>query len=274
MTPEQQDSLTITTVIKDDLPGFLRTAASISIQSNQDFEWLIVDGSNPKIQNSILDSINLSCKVRLIHREPKGIYNAMNHGLREAKNNWIWYLNAGDFLIDSESTKKAMSLIKNSEKESLIATRVIHFTENKKMYSVTVPNVIESAMGRIADFHHQGVLVKKSAALSIEGFDEKLKMAADGKFLDTFINHFKYKISDAYMSGFVIGGSSLQNFQLTVKETATYRPGQKYDRKFLLFKSKIRLLILAGTRISIIRVFPLLYLLFRDRKIKKRYRIS
>jgi len=273
MTLKHQDSLTIITVIKDDLPGFLRTTQSIAIQNNQNFEWLIVDGSNPPIQQNLLESMAKNSNYRLIHKEPGGIYNAMNHGLREAKNAWVWYLNAGDFLLDAESTEKAKRLIKGLTAESLLTTPVIHFTESGKIYSVTIPKVLGNIGHQIADFHHQGVLVKKTDALLLQGFDEKLKLAADGKFLDNFIRNFSYKISDSYLSGFVLGGASLRNFVVTLNETTSYRPTYKFNNKKLIAKSRLRQTILTCETIPIIRVFPKLYLLIRDRKIRKKFSI-
>ena len=271
MTPERQDSLTIITVIKDDLPGFLRTAESVASQINQEFEWLIIDGSNPPLDPNVLEPFSLKCDVKIVVSKPLGIYNAMNRGINETKNQWLWFINAGDFLLDSTAVAKAQVLIANAKIHSLIATTVLHFTPSGFIFSVTVPKIVKTGSYQVADFHHQGVLVKRDAALSINGFDETLRIAADGKFLDNLVERFPFFIAEVPLAGFTLGGTSLKNFSRTLLETWKYRPAT-YSRAFeyyLAAKSKMRLILLVLELKPIFNVPVGIFLRRREERILK-----
>ena len=104
-------------------------------------------------------------------------------------------------------------------------------------------------------------------------FDEKLKFASDGKFLDNFIDNFLYKTSDLHLAGFVLGGASLRNFAVTLQETQSYRPTDVHDHKMLRTKSKLRQILLKSSITPIIKVFPSMYLSIRDKKIRRKFGI-
>lgn len=269
MTPEQQDSLTIITVIKDDLPGFLRTAESVASQINQEFEWLIIDGSNPPLDSKVLEPFLLKCDVKIVVSKPLGIYNAMNRGINETKNQWLWFINAGDFLLDSTAVAKAQVLIANAKIHSLIATTVLHFTPSGFIFSVTVPKIVKTGSYQVADFHHQGVLVKRDAAISINGFDEKLRIAADGKFLDKILELYGATEVAIPLVGFTLGGISLANYRNTIKETKSYRPTTDSNFKELLLslKSKIRILLIMLEESPFIGLAIRKYLSLREKRI-------
>ena len=269
MTPERHDSLTIITVIKDDLPGFLRTAESVASQINQEFEWLIIDGSNPPLDSNVLEPFSFKCDVKIVASRPLGIYNAMNRGITEANQKWLWFINAGDFLLDSTAVAKAQVLIANARIHSLIATTVLHFTPSGFIYSVTVPKIVKTGSYQVADFHHQGVLVKRDAAISINGFDEKLRIAADGKFLDKILGLYGAAEVAIPLVGFTLGGISLANYRNTIKETKSYRPATDSNFKELLslLKSKIRILLIILEESPIMGLAIRKYFSLRERRI-------
>ncbi|MEA5401748.1 glycosyltransferase family 2 protein [Arcicella sp. DC2W] len=78
-----------------------RTIESILAQSNQDFEYIIIDG---KSKDSTLEIAKAyGERVNLLVSEPdKGLYDAMNKGLGLAKGDFVWFMNAGDEINDGE----------------------------------------------------------------------------------------------------------------------------------------------------------------------------
>jgi len=271
MTPEQQDSLTIITVIKDDLPGFLRTAESVASQINQEFEWLIIDGSNPPLDSKVLEPFSLKCDVKIVVSKPLGIYNAMNRGINEASNDWLWFLNGGDFLLNSLSTNKASVIINNAGENALIASPVLHFTKNGFVFAITSPQIVTVDSYQIADFHHQGVIVAKKIAAEEGGFDENLRIAADGKFLDAIVAKFPVALTDILLAGFQLGGVSLSNYTKTLSETRSYR-NVKRDRKIECtnsLKSLFRRFLLANEEGHILSFAVAFYLKKRSQRFVK-----
>ena len=87
-----------------------RTIQSIVNQSVQDFEYLIIDGKSKdgtlQIASTYKNRVN-----KLISEPDKGLYDAMNKGLKNAKGDFVWFMNAGDEINDNQAVKKIYQAI-------------------------------------------------------------------------------------------------------------------------------------------------------------------
>ena len=91
--------LSIITVCLNDRIGFDRTAKSIALQSDQDFEWIVVDGNSTDGTADLFEGY--SDRINHLISEPDdGIYDAMNKGIVLASGKYCLFLNAGDTLYD------------------------------------------------------------------------------------------------------------------------------------------------------------------------------
>lgn len=103
--------LTVVTVVKDDAAGFERTVASLSNQALDGVEYLVIDSSRDRDAiPTVLADTGLHGSVTWV--EPSGIYPAMNAGLATATGEYIYFLNAGDELIDG-----ALGLVRSVAEE-------------------------------------------------------------------------------------------------------------------------------------------------------------
>jgi len=86
----------------------IKTVNSILIQSYKNYEILVIDGkSNDGTVEFLRKNSN---KINFISKKDKGIYFAMNKGVKLAKSNWIIFLNSGDIF---SSSKVLENFIKN-----------------------------------------------------------------------------------------------------------------------------------------------------------------
>ena len=90
-----------------------RTIQSILAQTDQNFEYIIIDGKSKdgtlQIAEKYKNRVN-----QLISEPDKGLYDAMNKGLKNASGDFVWFMNAGDEIND----KEAVSRMKNVARES------------------------------------------------------------------------------------------------------------------------------------------------------------
>lgn len=93
-------SLSIITVVKDDMARFLFTASSIrDFASRVDFEWIIVDSSCVPLVSIFSFKVFLEgISFIYFHERANGIYSAMNTGLSLATASHVWFLNCGDLV--------------------------------------------------------------------------------------------------------------------------------------------------------------------------------
>ena len=89
-----------------------RTIQSIMNQSDQNFEYLIIDGKSKdgtlQIAEKYKNRVN-----QLICEPDKGLYDAMNKGLKNASGDFVWFMNAGDEINDSQVVEKIYKAINN-----------------------------------------------------------------------------------------------------------------------------------------------------------------
>ncbi len=87
-----------------------RTIQSILGQTDQDFEYIIVDGKSKdgtlRIAEKHKNRVN-----KLISEPDKGLYDAMNKGLKTASGNFVWFMNAGDEINDNQAVEKIYKAI-------------------------------------------------------------------------------------------------------------------------------------------------------------------
>ena len=82
-----------------------RTIQSILAQTDQNFEYIIVDGKSKdgtlRIASTYKNRVN-----QLISEPDEGLYDAMNKGLKLAKGDFVWFMNAGDEINDKETVSR------------------------------------------------------------------------------------------------------------------------------------------------------------------------
>ncbi len=90
-----------------------RTIQSIIEQHENDYEYLIIDGSST---DGTLDIIRRyeSHVTTWISEPDRGLYDAMNKGLHRARGKYVWFMNAGDTLHDSRTLANLLITIKET----------------------------------------------------------------------------------------------------------------------------------------------------------------
>jgi glycosyltransferase involved in cell wall biosynthesis len=92
--------ISIITVTYNAASVLKRTLDSVKAQSWQQIEHLIIDGASKDETISMAETYKAQCpyEVVILSEPDKGLYDAMNKGLRLATGNYLVFLNAGDTL--------------------------------------------------------------------------------------------------------------------------------------------------------------------------------
>jgi glycosyltransferase involved in cell wall biosynthesis len=87
-----------------------RTLDSVRSQTFRDFEHLIIDGASTDGTLDLLAGYDAT----VVSEPDRGIYDAMNKGLRMAKGDYVVFMNAGDTFHDAQTLQRvAAAIIKN-----------------------------------------------------------------------------------------------------------------------------------------------------------------
>lgn len=87
-----------------------RTIKSIENQSDKDFEYIIIDGNSTDNTLKIIDNYK-NLITTLVTEKDKGLYDAMNKGLRLSMGDFVWFINAGDEISDKDFILKLKNQI-------------------------------------------------------------------------------------------------------------------------------------------------------------------
>ena len=92
--------LSIITIAYNNLEGLKRTLQTVANQSYDDFEQIVIDGGSKDGSLDVIKSYEgLIPNYKWVSEPDKGIYDAMNKGIRLAKGKIIVFINADDEII-------------------------------------------------------------------------------------------------------------------------------------------------------------------------------
>lgn len=211
--------LSIITINYNNLLGLQKTVESVTSQTWQEFEYIIIDGGSTDGSAAYLDS--QSEKITYWVSEPdKGIYSAMNKGIANATGEYLLFLNSGDHFIDAFSLQKAQ--------KQLINDAVIYFNidvvENGDAYLLENPAVMSFSYLHNNLPCHQCTFIHQSVFERVGYYDESLKIVADWKLLlQAILKHnVTYRKVDGVFSIFYKDGiSSLPENQFVIEAERT-----------------------------------------------------
>lgn len=93
--------ISIITINLNKARGLQQTIESVVRQSFTDYEYIIIDGGSTDGSLQIINEF--AHKITYWSSEPdKGIYNAMNKGIKKANGTYLLFLNSGDVLYNSD----------------------------------------------------------------------------------------------------------------------------------------------------------------------------
>lgn len=101
----------IITIVRNDCQGLERTRASLAVQADRGFEWILVDGASTDATRPLVRGLLAAGEARGVSEADGGIYDAMNKGLRLAAGRYVLFLNAGDRLLDESALARARRAI-------------------------------------------------------------------------------------------------------------------------------------------------------------------
>lgn len=85
-----------------------RALESVICQTNRDWEVLVMDGVSKDNTLEIVQSYH-DDRITVYSEPDKGIYDAMNKGIKKASGEWVYFLGSDDYLLDSDVLNQMLS---------------------------------------------------------------------------------------------------------------------------------------------------------------------
>lgn len=154
--------ITVTFNAAKDLPA---TLASVGEQSFRDFEHLLIDGASTDNTLSVAREVG-GVDIRILSERDKGLYDAMNKGLKRAKGKYVIFLNAGDAFATADILEKyAAAALKKAD---IIYSDTVVVDEERKIIKprhLSVPEVLTfDSFSNGMLVCHQAFMVRRTLA--------------------------------------------------------------------------------------------------------------
>ena len=202
--------LSIITVNLNNREGLQKTIDSVFNQTFCDFEWIVIDGGSTDGSKELIKQY-ADHFTYWVSEPDKGIYNAMNNGVKVANGEYIQFLNSGDWLYNEHALSDIWGRNDIPTEDIVYGTIVdgIPFQYPKKL---SLEHFVDSTL------FHQSTFIKRKLLLETP-YDESYKITADQKFFmeQIVLHHASYRGIDKRVSCFQPGGIS-SNHELHIKE--------------------------------------------------------
>lgn len=202
--------LSIITVNYNDAEGLERTIKSVMSQSFKDFEFIIIDGGSTDASVDVIKKYEDKIDYWVSERDG-GIYPGMNKGLRQAKGEYVNFMNGGDSYYSPDVLNAIFAL--NSNADIITGTHSENGIRNVGEGGVTMLDLYKWAID------HQASFIKRELALR-HPYDEKYKIVSDWKFfIEALVfDNCSFFYTDTIVVDVDMRGISNTNFELDMQE--------------------------------------------------------
>ena len=236
--------LSIITVVYNSIGTIKGTIESVLNQGIADLEYIIVDGNSNDGTKEIIKSYGKRIS-KVISEPDKGMYDAINKGIKAASGDIIGILNADDFYNDEFVLQKVIRAFEKNNVDAIFGN--IRFVSNSNL-SKTVRYISGKAFrpGHVRFGFmppHPTIFIKKNIFEQYGLYKVDYKIAADFELVVRFflIHKIRYLYEDLDMIKMRLGGKStkslISNYILNRETVRACRENRVYTNLFMiLFK--------------------------------------
>ena len=196
--------ISIVTVVYNGEKTIRRTIESVLCQEFKDYEYIIVDGLSKDNTVAIAKEYEerFEGRLRIYSEKDKGIYDAMNKGIKLAKGDYVWLVNADDYICDN-ALQELYDYCKSIDfRECVISSgmNLVDSFTNQIKYTAKGGNVesFNKACKKLKmGISHPATIVHREIYAKIGMYDDRYYISAD---VDFCIRCYREKIPVLFSS--------------------------------------------------------------------------
>lgn len=226
-------SISIITVCFNSEKTILKTIESVLNQNFTNFEYIIIDGKSSDSTLKIITSfeqkfLERGIAYKFISEQDKGIYDAMNKGIKLSNGNLIGLLNSDDWyelgtlqIVNNEFLKSNLDFVHGNMRL---------YSKEKKVIKELKPKGKE-VVNRKMPFFHPTSFARKKVYEELGLYSLNYKICSDYDFMIRVIkNNFKIVYVDKVLTNFTEGGISTTNVKGALLESHVIRVNNGYHK--------------------------------------------
>lgn len=214
--------LSIITINRNNAAGLEKTMRSVLCQTCKDFEYVVVDGASTDDSVDVIKRMigqvvepSEAPVVKWLSEPDKGIYNAMNKGIRMATGDYFQILNSADCLCDEFVVERMLAKLsdlnsraENSSSCNLNPVSIFYgnmikcFSDGRQVVDKCFAGQEITMLGMYTGtLNHDPAYIRRDLFEKYGFYDENLKICSDWKW---------------YLKAIVVGGEKPEYFDTNV----------------------------------------------------------
>jgi len=187
---------------------------SVQMQTHKDIEHIIIDGKSTDNTISIIKKYQAGI-ARWISEDDRGMYDAINKGMKLATGDVVGILNSDDMLVSEDVIADIVKAFEKNHVDSVYGDLEYVDKENtEKIFRIWKGKRYHRNLFRIGWMPgHPTFYIKRSLVEKYGGYENHYFTAADYEFMARYL--FKHKISSYYLPKLIVkmrvGGASNKN---------------------------------------------------------------
>ena len=178
-------TLSIITINWNNAAGLEKTISSVAAQTCKEFEYVIVDGASTDGSVDVIKNHESEiAHLQWVSEPDKGIYNAMNKGIRMASGDYIQILNSGDILANPNVVEMMYKTLEAKAYPEIMYGNMIKDSVNGKKirdkgFAGRKPTMIDFFHRTL---NHDPAFIKRSLFEKFGYYREDLPITADWRW--------------------------------------------------------------------------------------------
>ena len=178
--------LTIITINRNNAVGLEKTMKSVLSQTCKAFEYVVVDGASTDNSVEVIRRCaeEFGDRIQWISEPDKGIYSAMNKGIRMATGEYLEFLNSGDCLVDDEVVSKMYAALEEKGHPSILYGNMLKDMPNGRIMGdkcfagekITLLGMYHGCL------NHSPAYIQRRLFTKYGEYDESLRICSDWKW--------------------------------------------------------------------------------------------
>lgn len=206
----------IITINLNNQEGLRKTIESIVSQTYKDYEYIVIDGGSTDGSVEVIKEYENKINYWVSELD-KGIYNAMNKGILQARGEYLNFMNSGDCFYHKEVLKSVLPYL-NAD---IVTGKAYYDNGIHGVYKedVTMLDLFQSSLQHQASFIHRKLFEKRL-------YDENFRIISDWKFFvqSLIFDNCSFKNISVIVCQFEPGGISYCSKDLVDEEEKTVFP--------------------------------------------------
>lgn len=164
----------IITINYNNRDGLRKTIESVVSQSYKDFEYIVIDGGSTDGSREVIDKYAEHIDY-WVSEPDKGIYNAMNKGIKMAHGDYLNFMNSGDYFFNENVLNDTLAYLN----DDIVSGRSVNEDFSARPFHVSSnPSMIQFYKNTV---DHQASFISRNL-FKDSLYDENYKIVSDWKF--------------------------------------------------------------------------------------------